>query len=192
MDPSIKLARFVIRREGIVLVPYRDGKGFSIGCGHYLGEMAKPPKIEITVKQAVQKVLPHLVERADAVRKAIKVPVAQCQFDALMDLYYQGGRDGLEASCIHLNNRNPADKASCLASDQATVIEMLRWDTSADGTHMAGLLKRRGRDVAMFLAEEYGSDLDLVPAWKTVDPATYKPQPKDMFFVPVTDKDLIS
>lgn len=190
MDPSIKLARFTIRREGIVLVPYRDGAGFSIGCGHYLGEMPKPPNIKVTIQEAMQKVPQHLMDRADAVRKAIKVTVTQSQFDALLDLYYQGGSDGLEACCKFLNDRVEDDKMSCLTSDRLTAIEMLRWDTSADGTHMPGLLKRRGRNVAMFLAEEYGSDLDQVPCWSTVDPVTYRPRMKDMTLVPVSDEDL--
>jgi GH24 family phage-related lysozyme (muramidase) len=189
MEPSTQLARFVARREGIVTVPYRDGDGYSIGAGHFMGK--KVTRQSITAKEAVKLVLPHLKERAARVNELITVPLQQHQFDAILDLYYQGGSDGLIACAKIINARDPNDPISVLTSDRETAREILNWDTSADGTHMAGLLKRAGRRVAMYTAGEYGSDLDLIPMWDRVDEETGKVRAKDMKMVKVSEGDFL-
>jgi GH24 family phage-related lysozyme (muramidase) len=187
LAPSLRLVRYVTRREGIVLVPYRDGSGYSIGGGHFMGK--KPTRRSITVSEAIKQIGPHLQERAGRVNDMLAVPILQHQFDAVLDTYYQGGSDGLEAVIKVINARDPYDPASVLFSDREAARELLQWDTSADGTHMSGLLMRCGRRVAMYLAGEYGSDLDLIPTWDRVDPETEKVRRADMKMTKVKDED---
>ena len=184
------LARFTARREGIVLVPYRDGDGWSVGCGHHLGKLETPPTIKITVREAFLMLLDDLSPRVISVTNAIKVPVKAHQIDAVTDLLYQGGSDGYKAVLAIINNRNPNNAQSVLASDREAAREFLNWDTTAAGEHIDGLLKRRARNVAIYCAGDYGSDLDEVPLWDKVDPDTgkvttvdaqaYKLKPRDL------------
>jgi len=46
---SSKLINYLARREGLVLVPYKDGAGYSIGAGQFLGK-AWPGNRKITVE----------------------------------------------------------------------------------------------------------------------------------------------
>jgi GH24 family phage-related lysozyme (muramidase) len=191
IDPALKLlARFTARREGIVLVPYRDGDGWSIGGGHHLGKFASPPQMTITVADAFE-MLPQDIEvRAAYVAKRLKVPVESHQLHALVDLYYQGGTDGLNAVAKIINARDPDDPQSVLASDREAAREFLNWDTTARGDHLTGLLGRRGRNVAMFTSAEYGSDLDRIPLWRRVSPSTGKVLYSEMEWYDVTEQDL--
>lgn len=187
MEPSLKLARHVGRREGVVTVPYRDGEGWSIGAGEYMGKT--PTRQSITVKEALGQIRPHLQARTKRVNDLINVPLKQHQFDAILDLYYQGGSDGLIAVAKIINARDPSDRLSVLASDREVCRELPNWDTDAAGNHLEGLLGRRGRNVAMYAAGEYGSDLDEIPMWDRVDPKTGKVRREDMKMVKVTEED---
>ena len=193
MDLSRNLWRFMARREGIVTIVYRDGKGYSIGCGHYLGENPTEDQLaeQITERKALEMLREDIEKRLDPVNAALTVPVSQSQFDALVSLYYQGGSDGLAAVTEVINQRNPDDAANCLANDKLACAEILCWDTSADGTHMRGLFARRAREVAVYGAAEYGSDLDAIPLWHVVDAETLKPRAADMVFHTVTAEDFV-
>lgn len=191
IDPALKmLARFTARREGIVLVPYRDGDGWSVGCGHHLGKMKTPPDMVITVVEAFEMLPQDIEERAAYVAKRLNVPVKPHQLHALIDLYYQGGTDGLIAVAKIINARDPDDPKSILASDREAAREFLNWDTTAKGIHLDGLLGRRGRNVAMFTSAEYGSDLDRIPLWRSVNPTTSKVMYSEMEWYDVTEHDL--
>src|SRR5215218_8036327 len=111
MDLSPKGAHFIVRREAIVLAPYRDGfldeaktqPRWSIGMGALAkkGGRTKP----ITVKKAFHLLHKEVETRVQNVAWALgvrvwsqpPVPVQQWQFDAVFSLYYQGGSDGLKA-----------------------------------------------------------------------------------------------
>ena len=136
-------------------------------------------------------VLPDdLTERLKVVDKFIKVPLETNQRHALLDLYYQGGTDGLKAVTNIINRRDPTDKDFVLASNREAALEMLLWDMDASGQHLEGLQKRRARNVAMFLAGEYGSDLDTIPLWDKVNPHTGKVTYSEMQWYRVKDTDL--
>lgn len=193
MDISRNLWRFMARREGIVTVVYRDGKGYSIGCGHYLGEHPTEDQLaeHVTERQALELLREDIEKRLDPVNAALDVPVSQSQFDALVSLYYQGGSDGLGAVAEVINERDPNNAESCLTSDKLACAEFLCWDTSQDGTHMRGLFARRAREVAVYGAAEYGSDLDAIPLWHVVDAETLKPRAADMVFYTVSKDDFV-
>jgi GH24 family phage-related lysozyme (muramidase) len=186
----ISLARFTARREGIVLVPYRDGNGFSIGCGHHLGKLSAVPHLQWTVDQAFSTLMDDLAQRVEQVQKYLKVAISSNQVHALVDLYYQGGTDGLKAVATIINSRNPDDPQSVLKSDREAAREFLNWDTNAAGDHLAGLLKRRALEVAMFIAGDYGSDLAEIPLWEQVDPSTHKVRFSDMKQYKIKETDI--
>jgi GH24 family phage-related lysozyme (muramidase) len=177
---SSLLVNFMARREGIVLVPYRDGGGWSVLCGHYLGKMVPPEwkSREGTPHEAFKLLKEDIERRVAPVEKilaAVLDHVEQSQFDAVLDLYYQGGSDGLEAVAKVMNTRDLAVEETCLTSDRETCRELLNWDTNAAGEHMRGLFKRAGRRVAMYAAAEYGSDLSEIPMWREVDRKSGRP-----------------
>lgn len=178
---SKELIAYILRREGIVLAPYRDGNGWSVLAGHYLGDGKFPPKgsnKEFSIQEALQQIVIDVNERAKIVNKYLKVPIKQEQFDALLTLYYQGGRDGLKAVTDIINNRDVNDPQSVLSSNREALREMLQWDTDAAGHHLEGLLKRRGLEVSMYIAGEYGEG--KVPYWTKVNPETGKPRMTDV------------
>jgi lysozyme len=180
---SKNLIAYILRREGIVLALYRDGNGWSILAGHYLGDGSKPPKkinktIDISIEGALKQAVIDTNERAKIVNTYLKVPIKQEQFDALLTLYYQGGSDGLKAVTDIVNNRDINDPQSVLTSNREALREILQWDTDAAGHHLEGLLKRRGLEVAMYIAGEYGQG--KVPYWTKVNPETGKPVMADV------------
>ncbi len=143
---------FIARREGLVLTAYPDGDHMSIGFGHNNPKLS--PGDTITAKRAFELLSEDIQKREPMVNKYLKVPVTQGQFDALFSLYYQGGTDGLEAVASYINKNDL----------QGAAKEFLMWDTNAKGKRIPGLLKRRGLEVAIFLAEEYGS-VNPIPYW---------------------------
>jgi len=188
---TAKLQNFKARREGIVLVPYRDRGVWSVGCGHAIGKERPASWPKVTIQSAIQLLKQDILERWSRIEKAVKVPLAQHKKDALLDTYYQGGNDGLDATVAIINDRDPDDKDSCLTSDREAARELLQWDTAADGTHLEGLLKRCGLRVAMYTAEEYGSDLSQIPYWERVDEATGRPVTKEMLWYKVQPGDFV-
>jgi GH24 family phage-related lysozyme (muramidase) len=183
--PSKKLIAYMLRREGIVLVPYRDNKGWSVLAGHYLGGEGQPHSPptglqELTISKALSLMVKDVNERAKLVNKYIKVPIKQEQFDTLVTLFYQGGTDGLYAVCNIINQRDVINHDSVLTSNREVARELLNWDTDNSGKHLEGLLMRRGREVAMFTAGEYGSDIYSIPYWNRVDPETGKVRKEDI------------
>jgi lysozyme len=162
MQTSRKGALFIAQREALVLEAYQDGRHLSIGFGWNSQHLR--PGDKTTVQESFKRLREDIALREPAVNKALKVDVAQHQFDALMSLYYQGGSDGLDAVVAHVNREDWQEAAR----------EFLEWDTNAAGARMEGLLKRRGLEVGMFLAAEYG-DLRHVKLWRK-DPRKTKPR----------------
>lgn len=131
------------RFEGIRLVAYDDGVGvWTIGVGHTKG--VKRGDV-ITMEQADQFLSEDLAEAEAAVNRCVKVPLEQCQFDALASWTFNLGAGSLSGSTM-LKRLNEGDKDS--AAD-----EMLKW-TRAGGRVLQGLVKRRIAERIMFLGGE--------------------------------------
>lgn len=134
----------IIRQEeGLRLTPYRDGDGYSIGYGHYLGTKASAPGTRITTAQAETYLMQDATDAAETIRKYVRVPLGQNQFDALVSFVFNVGAPAFIRSTLlrRLNEKNfPA------ASEQ-----FRRW-VYQGSTVLQALVSRRSREKSLFLA----------------------------------------
>lgn len=131
--------------EGCRLIPYRDAVGvWTVGYGH-TGEGTEHTKLR-DVAEAQALLRTDLKKYQDCVVKAVKVPLSQRQFDALVCFAYNVGCGALQGSTLlkRLNGGHYARAAN----------HLLDWD-KAGGRTLAGLTRRRKAERQLFLA---GSD----------------------------------
>jgi GH24 family phage-related lysozyme (muramidase) len=160
-------------REGAVLVPYSDGDYLSIGFGHN-GPGVKADLKLSSLREAWDLLVLDIRKREPMLNKLLgDIGVLQHEYDALMSLMYQGGRDNLEAVLHWLAK---GDRRGALH-------EWLDQDTNAKNKHLEGLEKRRVREMCIFEAEEYG-DLSWVPLWVSGDPHDPKNPPVKYYLKP--------
>lgn len=121
----------------------------TIGYGTLLHQGGKTAADEakypngVTKEQATELLKAALPEREAALRKAVKVPINQNQFDALMSWLYNFSSSRLvEADCTWLRelNKGHYDKVG----------DGLKMWNKADGVVMDGLVKRRQAEVDLF------------------------------------------
>lgn len=131
---------FIKNFEGLRLKAYKDVVGvWTIGYGHTKGVRSGH---EITEDEAEDLLRSDLADFEAAVNKAVKVPLAQYEFDALVSFAYNVGKTALvNSSLLRMLNAGDRDKAA----DQ-----FLRWD-KAGGKVVKGLTNRRKAERAMFL-----------------------------------------
>lgn len=144
MRISNKGRNFIKGFEDLRLVAYPDpgtgGKPWTIGWGHTKGVKQGD---RITQEQAEKFLLDDLAVFELTVNSAIKRPMTQNQFDAMVSLAFNIG--------------GPAFAQSTLASKfnagdvQGTADQFPRWKFS-DGKVMPGLVKRRAAEREMFLS----------------------------------------
>ena len=96
----------------------------------------------ITIEQAQVQFDLEIAEKANAVNDAVKVPLTQNQFDALVSFAYNVGIGALRSSTL-LKLLNQSKYAE--AADQ-----FLRWDKQA-GKVLKGLTRRRIAERELFL-----------------------------------------
>ncbi len=81
-------------REAVVLSTYEDTKGIpTIGVGHTAaaGEPNPAPGLKISLRDALDIFHRDIVKYEDAVNAAVKVPLAQHEFDALVSFQFNTG-----------------------------------------------------------------------------------------------------
>jgi lysozyme len=145
MDMSERGARLLIDREGSRTKAYRDSVGiWTIGVGHTAA--AGPPKphegMTLTELQ-VRDLLTHdLVQYENAVELAIKRPMTQCEFDAMVSLCFNIGIGAFKRSSV-VKLFNEGRK-----SDAADAFRM--WN-KAGGKVVRGLVNRRESEREQFL-----------------------------------------
>lgn len=149
MKTSLEGLAFLIAEEAIVLSAYRDSGGvLTIGCGHTA--MAGPPRPEpglrIDYQAALALLLSDIARYEAEVARAIKVPLSQHQFDALVSFHINTGAIGRGTVDDLLNGQ-----FFVKAMDK---LEEYRRD---DGKIVPGLEARRGRERALFERGIYGS-----------------------------------
>ncbi len=158
----------IAQEEAIVLVPYPDGPHMSIGTGHNDPALTgqTPP---ITVEQSIALLAADLVRREADVTKALKVPVSQEQFDALLDAYYNKEHAVLPVIALINEGKIP---------DAMALLQTL--DRNSKSVQLKGLTRRRAREVNLFLHGDYG-DLSTVKIFRA-NPfaATTKPDIEPM------------
>ena len=168
MKTSDRGVALIKAHEGLRLQAYQDPVGvWTIGYGHTTA--AGPPKVErgmkITDAGADAILRQDLAKFEGYVSSAVKVPLNQNEFDALVSFTFNLGPGNLRSSTL-LKKLNAGDRAG--AAD-----EFLKW-TKAGGKTLPGLVKRREAERALFRTPI----ADLRPTPKTVPVIdTLPPQP---------------
>ena len=149
MKTSDRGIALIKHHEGVRLAAYPDpGKGWAIptiGYGHT--SAAGPPAVykgmKITQAGADAILRQDLAKFERYVTDAVKVPLSQNEFDALVSFTFNLGPGNLRSSTL-LKKLNAGDRAG--AAD-----EFLKW-TKAGGKTLPGLVKRREAERALFRA----------------------------------------
>jgi len=143
MKTSPKGIALIKSAEGLRLRAYPDpgtgGLPWTIGYGSTSGVTRN---MVITEAQAEQMLAEDLVRFERIVERAVRLPVNQGQFDALVSFTYNVGEGNFTASTL-LRKLNAGDTAG--AAEQFS-----RW-VHAGGKVLPGLVKRRAAERAMFL-----------------------------------------
>jgi lysozyme len=129
--------------EGLRLAPYQDVAGvWTIGYGHTLDVVPETHKLA-SAASAKMLLRTDLTIYASAVRRLVRAPLTQRQFDALVSLAYNIGIGAFEGSTLRkqLNAEHYARAAN----------QFLVWNR-AGGKVRPGLVARRKTERAMFLA----------------------------------------
>ena len=145
MEYSKEGLKLTERFEGCRLEAYPDpgtgGDPWTIGYGHTGPDVF--PTLVITQEYAEKLLLEDVQKAVANVNAHLKIEVTQEEFDALVDFAFNCGCRNLDNSTL-LKKVNEGDHEG--AAD-----EFLKWD-KAGGHVMAGLLKRRQAEAALFLS----------------------------------------
>lgn len=98
----------IIQREGVFLHTYKDSVGvLTIGTGHT--SAAGPPKVTagmvITKAQNDSILLADLAPIEKQINNAVKVPITQNQYDALVSIVFNVGPGFLKSTAMRLLNK---------------------------------------------------------------------------------------
>ena len=127
-------------REGTRLVAYQDTKGvWTIGTGHTGGVR---PGQRITLEQAAALLAADLGTAETAINRLVRVPLKQCEFDALASFTFNVGVGNLARSNVlaHVNRTEMG-----LAADA-----FLDWD-EVGGKYDPAILNRRKAERSQFI-----------------------------------------
>lgn len=133
MNLSQRGIDFIKRREGFRKEVYDDGYGFlTIGYGHLVRTIESFPD-GISEEEGEELLRKDTQWAEEAVSKAVKVPLTQPQFDALVSLAYNiGGARFISSHLVELLN---------MGLYEAVPIEILKWKKS--GGKVSQVLKNR-------------------------------------------------
>lgn len=145
MTPSNNAYDLIKRFEGCRLTAYPDpatgGDPWTIGVGHTGPEVH--PGMTISQSIADAYLVKDAEHAADAVRRAVTVPMTQGQFDALVSLMFNIGAGAFQKSTL-LRKLNAGDTLGAS-------LEILRWD-KANNKVMPGLTRRRAAEQSLYLS----------------------------------------
>ena len=106
---------FIASHEGIVLSRYKDSKGiWTLGVGHTAAAGYPDPRTfvgSLTLAEALGLFHQDILKYEKAVNAAVKVPLKQHEFDALVSFHYNTGAIG-KASFV--KKLNAGDRAGAL------------------------------------------------------------------------------
>lgn len=120
----------------------KDGKPWTVGWGS-TGPDIKEGTVW-TKEQADARFTKKLAEVEASVKKSVKVPLTQGQFDALVSFTYNLGAGNLQSSTL-LKMLNEGFYSNA-------ALQFARWNKN-DGKVMAGLTRRREAERKMFSGE---------------------------------------
>lgn len=125
--------------EGCSLMPYQDVAGvWTDGYGNTHNVV---PGQAITQAQAEADLLRNVAEAEAAVNRLVHIAMSQEEFDALVDFTFNLGIGNFASSTL-LKKLNARDI-------QGAIDEFVKWDR-AGGVEVAGLLRRRKAEAALF------------------------------------------
>lgn len=142
---TAEAVRLIKSYEGLQLLAYQDRKNgvWTIGYGHT--SMAGPPFVEkglrITEKEALSILTADLKKYEAMVQRAVKVPLNDNQYGALVSFTYNLGPANLGKSTLlkKVNAKNFAGAA----------LEFPRWNKD-EGKVVRGLILRRAAEAKLF------------------------------------------
>ena len=128
--------------EGLHLGAYQDCAGnWTIGYGH-TGPSVSRGQV-ISEAEAERLLQADLAEAVACVNHAVQALISQNQFDAMVDFCFNAGRGNFVQSTL-LRKVNSGDL-------QGAVAQFAQW-VHAGGVVVAGLLRRRNAEAALFNA----------------------------------------
>ena len=142
MKTSKKGRSFISLCEGVALKPYKCPAGYwTVGVGHRMTphECELWGNLPITAHQADALLSGDLYIAERCIVEAVKVPLHQSKFDALVSLIFNIGVSNFKKSTLlkKLNNGEDVDA------------EFLKW-VKVKGDTLNGLMLRRQREVQIF------------------------------------------
>lgn len=166
MKTSAAGRKLIEQREGVELTAYKDSAGiWTIGVGHT--SAAGAPKVssgmKITAAEASEILSRDLATFEAAVSSAVKVPLNQNEFDALVSFTFNVGAGAFKGSTL-LKRLNAGDRKA--AADQFLVWNKIT--INGKKQELDGLTKRRKSEREQFLKPAASSnDPDPTPVEQT-------------------------
>lgn len=156
-------------REGLSQSPYLDSVGVkTVGIGMTKSDIKDLDSWswdkELSIKECVDMYKQHVQPYANAVRKALKVPVQQHQFDALVSICYNIGIGGMQKSTF-------MKRINARMHSQDIVDAILMWDKPPE------IKGRRRKEATMYQFGVYNNEDGCVDNIE-VNPKTHKPKYK--------------
>lgn len=143
----------IMSHEGIVKTRYKDSKGiWTIGVGHTAAAGGINPVTyagEMTIKEVIDLLRTDIVKYENGVNAAVKVPLEQHEFDALVSFHYNTGAIAKATLTKTLNAGNKS-----LAGEQ-----LMNWVKPPE------IKERRSQERSLFLNGVYP------PPYATIYPA---------------------
>lgn len=157
----------IVKSEGVVPAPYIDPVGvWTFGIGHTAmsgdPDPARMPRgmpddVDAAIRYAFDLFKQRIRKYEEEVTRAVRVPLAQHEFDALVSFHFNTGAISRASAIDHLNNGDREEAARRLTlynkgrvNGQLVVLE--------------GLVRRREEERRMFLYGEYPDE--RVPIWR--------------------------
>lgn len=150
METSLEGQMALASHEGIVLDPYLDSKGvWTIGVGHTAAAGYPNPKGfsgHLTVAEALGLFKLDVAAYEKAVSKAVTVPLAQHEFDALVSFHYNTGAIG---KATFVKKLNAGDRAGAMKG-------MMDWRKPPE------IIPRRTAERDLFKTGKYPAPIGIV------------------------------
>lgn len=143
-------AKFVVRREAIVLVAYHDGKHEDGSLKYSIGAGSQTPTVKpgdrITLEEGFARLRADIATRELILNRLLKVRISDHAFDALFSLFYQAGTAAARGVADVFNSRGEVWAAA----------EFIRYNHGADKVPSEGHTIRRIREMSLVVDGNYG------------------------------------
>lgn len=149
MKMSTRGRKLLIEREGCILQSYQDSVGvWTIGVGHTAaaGAPVPIPGMRITSEDAESILTKDLVLYERAINDALKVPVTQNEFDAMVSICFNVGPKFANSTCIkrlNAGDREGAAEAIMFWNKPPEIINRRRSEYRQFKTPYQGMVTKR-------------------------------------------------